>query len=99
MGSVLRHANEGATHQRSSIRDIGDLGKLARPVIAADRGGVDAAARGIHSSRGCHWNSVLSWPAGGSCEFAMTLPLTAIVGVPMPDEPGWIGVFAVISVT
>ncbi|GEM_PF-5372680 len=46
-----------------------------------------------------YWNSVLSCPAGGSCEFAMTVPLTAIVGVPMPCEPGWIGVFSVIAVT
>ena len=35
----------------------------------------------------------------GSVEFAMTWPLIAMVGVPMPVAPGCTGVFAVIVVT
>ena|GEM_PF-5812788 len=46
-----------------------------------------------------YWNSVASEPAGGSDEFAMTWPLTAMVGVAMPEPPGWMGVFSVIAVT
>ena len=43
--------------------------------------------------------SVASWPGSGSDELAMTSPFTAIVGVPMPADPGCTGVSFVIAVT
>ena len=42
-----------------------------------------------HPPRPCgrapsYWKSVANWPLAGIVEFAMTSPLTASVGVPMP---------------
>ncbi len=60
-----------------------------------DRGTRDAYGVGVD-------DAVKSDPrsaGAGSVEFAMTVPLIAIVGVPMPVAPGCNGVLAVIVVT
>ena len=44
-------------------------------------------------------NSAPSWAGWGSDELAMTVPLIAIVGVPIPVEPGAIGVCSDIVAT
>lgn len=43
--------------------------------------------------------SVANDPRAGIVLLEMTSPLTAMVGVPMPCAPGWIGVCSVIDVT
>ncbi len=40
-----------------------------------------------------YWKSVANWPFAGMVLLAMVSPLTAMVGVPMPLEPGAMGVF------
>lgn len=46
-----------------------------------------------------HLKREANWPFAGMVWFEMTVPLIARVGVPMPLEPGWTGVFCVIEVT
>lgn len=55
---------------------------------------------GFGENRRGYWKSVMrSAGSAGSDVFAMTVPLIAIVGVPMPLAPGAAGVFGVIEVT
>jgi len=49
--------------------------------------------------RRAYSNRVPRSAGSGSVEFAMTSPLIAMVGVPMPEAPGATGVLAVIVVT
>jgi hypothetical protein len=89
-------ANRGGdpTHTGSPIPAPRVTGGGA-PAPAPARGGPYGVAVGLGVAEPV--NSVER--SCGSVEFAIVVPLIAIVGVLMVERPGWTGVFSVIAVT